>query len=330
MREFDLLQHVYEASRPLARRVTIPPGDDMAMVRLGGAESPGVLAAVDQLVAGRHVVLETTPLELVGRKAITRCLSDIAAMAVKPVASLVAATLPPGFGEKRANGLFDAMRDTAARYDCPLIGGDIAFHSSDDHPLVCSVTALAEPIDDEHPPVTRAGARPGDAIYVTGVLGGSVAPDGGGRHLTFEPRMREAIALSLRLGRNLHAMIDLSDGLGRDAGHIASMSGVRIEIDAARIPCNKGVDWRRAARDGEDYELCFAAAGDVPDTIEGVAVTRIGRVVAESVQDQTENKTDPSVRRVTFIDGASRISGGEMGWQHETTDSGPSEDERQA
>ena len=123
MREFELLKHVYAANAKLARQVRIGPGDDMAMVDLEGER---LLVAVDQIVAGCHVNLDNTPLELVGRKAITRSLSDIAAMAAKPVASLVAVTLPPDFGSERATTLFDAMRKTAADYDCPLIGGDIA------------------------------------------------------------------------------------------------------------------------------------------------------------------------------------------------------------
>lgn len=303
MREFDLLRHVYTHNASLGAAVAIPPGDDMAMVRAGGAQ---VLAAVDQLVAGRHVDLAATPLELVGRKAITRSLSDIAAMAARPLATLVAATLPPDFGEGRANELFDAMHQTAARYGCPLIGGDIAFHSDPTHPLVCSVTVLAVPGDD--PPVTRSGARPGDGIYITGRLGGSLEPDGGGRHLHFEPRIVAALELAAALGADLHAMIDLSDGLGRDAGHIAEMSNVRIELDAALIPCNDDVDWRRALADGEDYELCFTAAGAPPARLGDVPVTRVGNVLPN----------DPDQPRVIVRDGEARLDASDLGWQHQS------------
>src|SRR5258705_8326148 len=121
MREFDVLKHIYAANAGLDRRVVIPPGDDMGMIRLRAAKG-SLLAAVDQLVDGRHVRVATTPIELVGRKAITRSLSDIAAMGAQPLATLVAAALPPDFGEARANALFDAMRATADQYDCPLIG----------------------------------------------------------------------------------------------------------------------------------------------------------------------------------------------------------------
>jgi len=304
MREFDLLQHVFAANASLDAHVEVPPGDDMAVVRFGNQR---LLAAMDQLVDGRHVMIASTPLELVGRKAITRSLSDIAAMAARPVATLVAATLPPGFGSERANSLFDAMRETAAAYNCPLIGGDLAFHNDASHPLVCSVTVLAEP--GSTPPVTRSGAKVGDAVYVTGSLGGSFARDGSGRHLTFEPRIAEALELAAALGERLHAMIDISDGLGRDAGHIAEMSVVRIEIDAQRVPCSKGVDWRRAVADGEDYELCFTATGDVPSNINGVPVTQVGQVIAPKLGDD---------RRVVINDDGQSLDAADLGWQHQS------------
>ena len=316
MREFELLEHVYAANVDLARHVRIGPGDDMAMVDLDGGR---LLAAVDQIVAGCHVNLDTTPLELVGRKAITRSLSDIAAMAAQPVASLVAVTLPPDFGSKRATTLFDAMRKTAADYDCPLIGGDIAIHDENSHPLTCSVTVLAIPSGEQV--IIRAGAKVGDGVYVTGRLGGSLLPDGTGHHLTFEPRIKQAIELYRKLGSDLHAMIDISDGLGRDASHIAEASGVRIEIDARLIPCRQGLDWKQAASEGEDYELCFTSCGDVPESIMELKVTRIGEVVGHTKTEKSSGGgagEESSSGGVIFLDGASSIPGGELGWQHES------------
>ncbi len=284
----------------------------MAMLRL--ASGARVLASVDQLVAGRHVNLDTTPLKLVGRKAMARSLSDIAAMATRPLASLVAAALPPDFGEERARELFDAMRATASDFECPLIGGDIAFHKGGGHPLVCSVTVFSEPIRIEPggemlEPMTRCGAKPGDRVYVTGQLGGSLNEDGTGRHLTFTPRIAEAIELASLLRSNLHAMIDISDGLGRDAMHIAEQSGVAIELEAARLPCRIGIDWRRAVSDGEDYELCFAAIGEVPNAVKGVSVTCVGQVI------ELQQREGP---RCTVRDGESVVDVSTFGWQHES------------
>src|SRR5690606_22520794 len=127
-------------------------------------------------------------------------------------------------------------------------------HADPSHPLVCSVTVLAEPALGREV-ARRSGAKVGDVIYVTGSLGGSLEPGGGGRHLTFTPRIAEALLLAEQLGGRLHAMIDISDGLGRDAAHMAEQSGVRLLLHADRIPLNEGADWRRAVSDGEDYEL---------------------------------------------------------------------------
>ncbi len=306
MRELDLLHHIYAASATAPERVLIGPGDDMALVRLEGRD---LLVAVDQVVDGRHFRLGVTPLALIGRKAVTRSLSDVAAMAGRPLAALVAVVLPARFGSENANALFDAMRAAANAYDCPLVGGDISIHGPPDHPLTCSVTVLAEP--GRGGAIRRGGARAGDTLYVTGLLGGA-HEDGGaaGRHLSFEPRLVEARALAGALGARLHAMIDISDGLGRDAAHIARASDVRIEIDAHAIPAREGLDWRRAAGDGEDYELLFAATGAVPGAVrDALPVTAVGRVLAP----------DPgAATRVVFIDGADRVDGDEIGWQHES------------
>ena len=302
MRESELLQHVYDTADGASRQVPIPPGDDMAMLLVGDVH---VLAAVDQIVDGRHFDLDTTPLEQVGRKAVTRSLSDVAAMASHPVALLATVALPPDFGRDRAMALFDAMRDTARHYECPLVGGDIAIYRDASSPLVCTVTVLARP--GPAGAVTRSGARAGDTLYVTGRLGGSLGPDGQGRHLTFEPRITEALLLADSMRTRLHAMIDISDGLGRDATNLARRSGVRIEIDAARIPCADGVDWRRAASDGEDYELCFAATGDVPSTLADLQVTAIGRVVEQG---------PGTLAPVEIRTGKESIDATRLGWEH--------------
>src|SRR5690606_8317993 len=175
--------------------------------------------------------------------------SDVAAMAAVPVAALAAGVLPPDFGEELAMELFEIMRAVSAEFNCPLIGGDIAFHLSPEHPLTLSVTVIARPIDAQHAPVLRSGARVGDGVFVTGVLGGSFMPDGSGHHLTFEPRILHALSLSRSLGTSLHSMIDVSDGLGRDVAHLAEMSGVQITLDAVRFPCRTGCTWKQALGD---------------------------------------------------------------------------------
>ena len=273
MREQDLLRHIYGRSADLAGAggVVVGPGDDGAVIDVGGER---LILTVDQLVAGRHYD-KSTPLDLVARKAIARSVSDIAAMGGRPTHALATGCLPPGFTE--ADHLFDRMAAWARDFGCPLIGGDIA---SAPGPLLLTVTVLGTC----HPtrgPVLRSGARPGDILCVTGALGGSFDS---GRHLTFDPRLDEAAALCDILGESLGALMDISDGLGIDAGRIASASGVRLEIDSARIPRHQDVpDWRRAAADGEDYELLFTVRD--PSAVEALTlphatpITIIGRVV---------------------------------------------------
>lgn len=294
MRELALLQHIYTHNRRLPDHVTVPPGDDMAAVRVGDGV---ILVTVDQLADGVHFSAADTPLEWIGRKAITRNLSDVAAMAALPVGAVAAACLPRAFGEDRANRLFEAMRATAEQYGCPLIGGDISVW---DQPLLMTVTVLAEPGGVD--PVLRSGAREGDVVCVTGRVGGAWAEDGGGGraeqapHLTFEPRVELARRIASIPGLSLHSMLDLSDGLAGDLARICEQSSVSAEIDADRLPLRPEAHHaaRRDGRpaylhgltDGEDYELCFTldpseADQLLPSEIDGVPITRIGRILKQ-------------------------------------------------
>ncbi len=307
VRESSLLEHIYSFNRSIGEQVVIPPGDDMAMVLLAGRQ---VLASVDQLVEGRHFGTGTS-IELIGRKAITRNLSDIAAMAARPTAALAAGVLPQEWSEADANRLFDAMRQTAEHYGCPLIGGDIAVHRAERMPLVCTVTVLAEPWGEDLVPRRRGDGSAGDVVYVSGALGGSFGANGLGRHLTFEPRVREAEALIRFLGGHLHGVIDLSDGLGRDAGRMAKASGLVFELDATLIPCHAGCSVRQALGDGEDYELCFTASGDVPMEVCGTSVTPIG-------QAREANPGESPGAVFCNLDGK-RVDVSQMGWDHQGT-----------
>ena len=277
-----------------------------------------LLVTVDQIVDGVHVDTAAMPLAKVGRKAVTRNLSDVAAMAARPVAAVAAACLPRDFGAQRAEALFEAMRDTAAQYDCPLIGGDIAMW---DHPLVLSVTAFADP--DGIDPVRRSGAKAGDAIYATGMLGGSLVRVGGRvHHLDFEPRIALARKLARLDGVRIHCMIDLSDGLAKDVGHLCAQPGLCAEISAEALPVSDAAKqasadsgqpaWMHAMGDGEDYELCFcvpeACAARLPAAIDGVAITRIGEMVAPVDVDEIGV-------RVMLADGTVRTVE-ELGWEH--------------
>ena len=285
--------------------VEVGPGDDCAVVRV--APSPGatgggrLLLTVDQLVEGRHFD-PATHVDLIARKAIARSISDIAAMAGTPAWALAAGVIPDGY--PHADALFDSMHRWARHWGAPLVGGDIA-SAPKGSPLVLSVTVGGLP-HSSRGPVTRSGARPGDEVWVTGRFGGSLAS---ARHLKFEPRLREAAWLADTLGNNLHAMIDVSDGLGRDAGRIAAASSVRIEIESTRVPRHADVaDAMRALADGEDYELCFTAAAGrlgslrAPDDL--APVSMIGRVVSGA--------------GCVTVDGAGGTQDvAELGWDHQ-------------
>lgn len=306
MREFELLQHVFGRNAALPDSITIPPGDDMGAVTTGGRT---VLVTVDQVADGIHVNTATTPLDLIARKAIVRNLSDVAAMAALPVAAVAAACLPRDFGETRTKQLFDALLETAARYDCPLIGGDISMW---DQPLILTVTVLAEPAGVE--PARRSGAKPGDAVFVTGQLGGAWDQSGGGAHLTAEPRILLARQLAQSLTNDLHSMIDLSDGLARDLLHICEQSGVDAVIETAAIPARAHLSeprWKPALGDGEDYELCFtvsqSAAARIPGQIEGVPITHIGSI-------ETRRGEQPRIN-LRHADGSTEPCP-QSGWEH--------------
>lgn len=257
-------------------------GDDCAVVDV--EDDHHLVVTTDMLIVGTHCGPDTAP-ELIGRKAIARAMSDLAAMAASPLANLAAVSFPPDATELFCEELCRALWESADRFGGPLIGGDV---SSGTTALTVTVTSLGLVQDGEA--VARAGAREGDAICVTGALGGSLR----GRHLRFSPRIREARKLVDRY--SVHAMIDVSDGLSTDLGHICDCSGVGATLEADSIPVHedlqeelegtgaKNRDYvRRALNDGEDYELLFCvdenSARQVQNSGLGeVRVTIIGQV----------------------------------------------------
>ncbi|MFZ4574937.1 MAG: thiamine-phosphate kinase [Phycisphaerales bacterium] len=280
MRESELLRHIIAGSR-VDPGVLVGPGDDGAVVETRPGDR--LVLTVDQLVQGRHFT-EGTPIDLVARKAVARSISDLAAMAAEPAWSLATGALPPGYPQQRATELVDRMHHWARHFACPLIGGDLA--TTHHGELVLTVTAIGRLLPGVAPPL-RSAARVGDWVCVTGELGGAFdARTGLGKHLTFEPRLRESLFLARFLGDRLGAMMDISDGLGRDAGRIGAASGVRVVLEEGALPVASGATLEGALADGEDYELLFTVApgGPLPAMCPGtnVRITRIGRVDAAS------------------------------------------------
>src|SRR4051812_24276558 len=210
--EFDFIAWI-RSQQKATKIVTHPAGDDLAI--LAWPEEELLLVGVDQVIDGVHFDSSKHSARAIGRKVMNRNLSDCAAMACLPAAAVVTVALPRGAGADYAKELYLGLRDAADPFGCPVVGGDTG---SWDGKLVVTVTILGRSAGVA--PVTRNGARPGDGIYVTGPLGGSIL----GRHLTFEPRVTLARQIVPSMAPT--AMIDLSDGLSRDLRHICEESGV--------------------------------------------------------------------------------------------------------
>jgi len=238
--------------------VLVGPGDDAAV--LAPAEGGRLVVTVDAFLEGTHFAADTEPARI-GHKVVAASVSDIAAMGCHPMASFVTLGLGRARDEAFALALGEGLIAAAERYGAPLAGGDI---TSWDRPTAVSVTVLGETRGLE--PALRSGARPGDRLFVTGSLGGSLL----GRHLDAPPRVQEGVFLNGEA--HVTAMMDVSDGLSTDLGHLAEESGVGavlvetavpIADDARRLAQQDGTPaLRHALDDGEDFELLFTLAPD--------------------------------------------------------------------
>jgi thiamine-monophosphate kinase len=229
-----------------SRSVHAGIGDDCAAVpgpRRGILE----LLKTDCVVEGRHF-LPRDPADKVGWKAACRAVSDISACGGSPRYALVTCVLPRARTGRWLDDLYRGLGRAARRYGFEVVGGELA---RTDGPAVVSVAMTGEVPRREFVP--RGGGRPGDVLFVTGVLGGSLAS---GWHLRFTPRAAEARWLA----RNFRprAMMDLSDGLAADLPRLAAGSGTGFLVDPSRVPRRRGVSVPQALGDGEDFELLFA------------------------------------------------------------------------
>ncbi len=250
------------ARLPADRRFEVAPGDDAAVLRPPAGRR--MVVTVDMLMEGVDFVLGggCSPRQ-VGHKALAVSLSDLAAMAARPEAAVVAVSLPRSGGQAIAEGLQEGIAALAGEHDVALAGGDT---NAWDGPLVVSVTAIGSVLPGRA--WRRSGARPGDALVVTGPCGGSLP----GRHLAVRPRCREATAIDG--GFAVHAAIDISDGLSLDLARMMAASGTGCLVQLAAIPIHEDAilmsrqpgDTRspldHALADGEDFELLLAMPPD--------------------------------------------------------------------
>lgn len=279
-----------------------------------------IVVSVDSVVDGVHVDLALCDPADVGWKALMQALSDLAAMGAAPLGALVALCVPGGSGEgELALGMMHGVAEAAAATACPVVGGDVSEAPS----LVAAVTVLGA-VDGGRgegggagasgtpDPVSRAGAAPGDVLFVTGSCGGSAAglrelragspgADAAWSYRRPVARLREGAA-ARRHGA--HAMIDVSDGLALDLHRLADASGVGFALED--VPVAPGATFEEALGGGEDYELVFAVGAASADALglrfdaEGLREpTRLGVVVE-----------DPDLR----VLGTSPLD--RLGWQH--------------
>ena len=216
MNEFDLIARLTK-SLPTNESVVAGAGDDCAVLDLGVPEKM-VLFKTDAVVEGIHFTRETTP-ENIGRKALARCLSDIAAMAGTPTAALVTIGLPKDFDADFVAKIYDGLNALAEKYGVAVVGGET---TTNPERILISISLLGTVPRGKM--ILRNGAKVGDAIFVTGELGGSLAE----KHLSFEPRLAEARWLAEHF--HLHALMDLSDGLGGDLRHILNASKDAVKL----------------------------------------------------------------------------------------------------
>ena len=318
--ELDLIDRIRQrAAISSGKSVSVGIGDDCALLRLHS----GVEAAVttDLSIEGRHFLRDLHPPESVGHRALTRGLSDLAAMGARPVAAFLSLGLPPELtrAQRRKTAawvdrFFDGLLHLAQQHRTPLAGGDLAQSSI---ALADIVLIGAVPRGEA---LLRSGARPGDLIYVTGSLGGSafglrllrsgrrqLSDLEFGPHLWPQPRVPQG--LWLRRRRAASAAIDISDGLSTDLNHLCGESRLSAEIDSSRLPIFPGASLEDALHGGEDYELLFTAPPStrVPRRICGVPVTAIGVITKKRIAGSRVSLVGPSGRKQPL----------ELrGWQH--------------
>jgi len=277
--EFTLIERLV-ARLPQGPRVALGPGDDAAVV---AAPDGRVVATSDLLVEGRHFRRDWSGPYDVGRKAAAQNLADVAAMGARPTALLLGLAAPPDTPLEWALRLVDGLREECALVGASVVGGDVVRAPQ----VTLAVTALGDL--GGGPPLTRSGARPGDAVAVRGRLGHASAGlallaegrDGPAGLLEAHRRPRppyEAGPQARELGAT--SLIDVSDGLVQDLGHIATASGVRIEVDSAAlpVPAELGPDGlRHVLTGGDDHAFAGTFPPDVPLPPEW---TVIGRAAA--------------------------------------------------
>ncbi len=286
-------------------------GDDCAVLSVPRGHE--MLVTTDFTIEKVHFRRDWHRPELVGRRCLTRGLSDIAAMGGEPRAAFLSLAVASDVPQKWVNRFLKGLLDLAEEFKVPLAGGDTAQSAGGIQADIVVVGSVPK-----GKAVLRSGAKAGEQIYVTGELGGSATalarlaeskPVGAEYFRYFRPLARVAVGQWLRQRGVASAMIDLSDGLSTDLEHICAESHVGAEIEAEAVPRaqvglgKKRVTLELALHGGDDYELLFTSAAAVPSEVAGVRVTRIGRT------------TQSAGMRLIGTDGKARPLR-PVGWEH--------------
>lgn len=323
MGELELIRRIrartagHGAGRDAATGLVLGVGDDCALLRVRPDEE--IAVTTDLSLEGRHFRLDWHQPETVGHRTLARGLSDLAAMGARPVAAFVSLGLRPEMDQRGqwVSRFYDGLLKLAAEYAVPLAGGDLA-----ESPVVLADIVLVGAVA-RGKALRRSGAEAGDAIYVTGELGGAAAglqklAQAGGKvgrrsdkalraHLYPQPRVAQGLWLRQRSAST--SAIDLSDGLSTDLRHVCEESGLAAEVEASVLPVAVDSTLEQALHGGEDYELLFTAAEGtrIPRTIAGVRLTRIGQMMRR-------RKGRPPIT-IEGADGSVRALEA-LGWEH--------------
>ena len=304
--ELQLIRRIRSNAGSRNGAVRVGIGDDCAVMRVpAGCE---MIVTTDFSLEGRHFRRDWHSPQSAGHRCLARGLSDVAAMGGRPLAAFLSIALPKGFDIKWLDGFMEGFNGLAAEHGVELAGGDTAEAPGGE--ILADVMVVGAVKQGKA--LLRNEARVGDAIYVTGTLGGSAVEleemrAGGSLRERGKdscpqsfPEPRVAVGLELVKRGIAASCMDLSDGLSSDLRRICEASGLGAEIEAVAIPLGAGATLEQALHGGEDYELLFTArpGARVPRRIAGIGVTRIGMVVAA---------------HGVWLDGRELLAGG---WEH--------------